>query len=524
MWQLLRQLRRVRVLTLTGLVHLVAAIWSKGVNPMALLRLAARLHPGCIAVDDGLERLSYEELETQCERLARALRDECGVQMRDKVVIACRNHAAAIKSIFAGARLGANLYLVSPDTPAAIRRRLQQVHQFRLWIQEESPLPAGEDCELSARCLPAYSSTTTSIDTWARQPDRPTCDLPRRRGGEIVVFTGGTSGVPKSARRKASITAYLPPVVALLTQLPISTRQTLLVATPIYHGFGLATLLLGVLLGARMIVRRHFDAAATCELIHQQHVEVVTLVPLMLQRMLQHDPVAMSPLRCIVCGGAPLSSGLVKQCLELLGDVLFNLYGSSEAGLAIMAGPASLARKPESIGRAIRGVEVRITVASSREATPGDVGRLSLRSSWTIQAGEWIDTGDLARRDTDGDIVLCGRADDMIISGGENVYPIELQSVLEQHPAVAAAGVIGIEDADFGQRLKAVIVSRPQVSLTATELRDWLSTRVARHQMPKSIEFREELPTNPLGKLDTRALQVGSQLSGMQKEDDPRLR
>jgi acyl-CoA synthetase (AMP-forming)/AMP-acid ligase II len=185
---------------------------------------------------------------------------------------------------------------------------------------------------------------------------------------------------------------------------------------------------------------------------------------------------------------------------------LFNLYGTSEAGFCIMGTPDSLSRKPESIGKPVRGVHARIVNESDQEVGEKRVGRLCIRSAWTTSRRSWIETGDVAYRDGEGDIFLCGRVDDMIVSGGENVYPIELENVLLQHPDVDSAAVVGIPDAEFGQRLKAVVVPKRAASLDPSALLDWLKSRVARYQMPAVIEFREELPYTAVGKPNKKSL------------------
>jgi acyl-CoA synthetase (AMP-forming)/AMP-acid ligase II len=165
-----------------------------------------------------------------------------------------------------------------------------------------------------------------------------------------------------------------------------------------------------------------------------------------------------------------------------------------------------LGRKPESIGQPVQGVRARIVNESDQEVGEKIVGRLCIRSSWTTNRKSWIETGDLAYRDSEGDIFLCGRVDDMIVSGGENVYPVELENVLVQHPAVDSVAVIGIPDAEFGQRLKAVLVRKKDATLDQAALLEWLKPRVARYQMPAVVEFRDALPYTALGKLDKKAL------------------
>jgi acyl-CoA synthetase (AMP-forming)/AMP-acid ligase II len=226
----------------------------------------------------------------------------------------------------------------------------------------------------------------------------------------------------------------------------------------------------------------------------------------MLHRMLNRDARALISLRCIITGGAMLSPALARESLEKLGPTLFNLYGTSEGGFAIMATPDMLAHKPESIGKPVRGVRARIVSEADQEVGEKTVGRLCLRSSWTTSKKNWIETGDLAYWDAEGDLFLCGRVDDMIVSGAENVYPVELENVLVKHADVAAVAVVGITDAEFGQRLKAVVVTKKGSPLDLVTLLEWLKPRVARHQIPAVVELRDELPYTPLGKIDKKAL------------------
>jgi len=507
MFTLLKKLYRTRLLTLPGVLRLLEAVLATGANPMAMLRVAAKLHPERTAVIAEEERLSYRELWRQAEVLARVLHAEHGIQERQKVAIACRNHAAAIKTIFAISRLGAHVFLVNPEMSHDQLRALEESRRFDFYIYDEPLAPVFSEPAFGRKSLPSYHSTDASIDRLATRPDPPKRRLKRTKAGNIVVMTGGTTGQPKTASRKPTIVDFLPPFAALLTQIHLDNYRTVCIATPIYHGFGVAALFMGVMLGAQMHFVRRFDAGRVCEMIARHRIEAVAVVPLMLQRMLNRDAAALTSLRCIVTGGALLSPALARESLEKLGPTLFNLYGTSEGGFAIMATPVSLARKPESIGRPVRGVRARIVNEADQEVGDKVVGRLCVRSSWTTNKKNWIETGDLAYRDAEGDIFLCGRVDDMIVSGGENVYPIELENVLVQHANIAAIAVVGVADAEFGQRLKAVVVTKKGRSLDQAALLEWLKPRVARHQMPAVVEFRDELPYTPLGKLDKKALQ-----------------
>jgi acyl-CoA synthetase (AMP-forming)/AMP-acid ligase II len=506
---LIGKLHGTGLLTGAGVLRLLESVLTTGVNLMAMLRVAAKLHPERTAVIDERGPLTYAQLWRQSEALAAALFARRGVRGGHKVALACGNHASAVKALFAAARLGAHVYLVNPESSPGQIRALEESLRFDLYVHDERAAAVFAGPPLAARSLPAYHPTGDSIDRMALGGGRPRPHLPRVKTGNLVVLTGGTTGRPKAASRKPSVLAFLPPFVALLTRLHLDRSRSVYVATPMYHGFGLAALLMGVILGAKMYLTERFDAGRACALVARNRIQAVTLVPLMLQRMLQADAGSLASLRRIISGGAWLNPALARETLGRLGPVLFNLYGTSEAGFCIMAGPDTLARKPESVGQPVWGVRAAIVDPAGREAAGGAVGCLRIKSAWATSRTSWIETGDLAYRDADGDIFLAGRADDMIVSGGENVYPIELENVLVQHLDVEAVAVVGIPDAEFGQRLKAVVVAKRAAALDPSALRDWLKPRVARYQMPAVIEVRDQLPHTPLGKIDKKALRAG---------------
>jgi acyl-CoA synthetase (AMP-forming)/AMP-acid ligase II len=505
MLTLIRKLYRTGLLTPHGALRLLGAVTTTGVNLMAVLRVAAGLHPLRTAVVDERVRLTYTELWHQAESVAAALHADRGVRAGQRVAVACRNHAAAVKAIFACSRLGAHVYLINPEMSADQMLALEARLRSDLFIHDAHSAGVFDRPPLNGKALPSYHPTGESIDRMALRPARAGVRLKKVRAGDVVVMTGGTTGQPKAAARRPSVFNFLPPFAALLIRVHLDRHDPAYLATPIYHGFGLASLLVGVILGKEMHFTERFDAEQACALIAQNRVEVVTLVPLMLQRMLRADPGSLSSLRCVVSGGAALSPALAGAALGRLGPVLFNLYGTSEAGFCVMATPDVLSRKPGSIGRPVGGVRVGI-VDESGEVAEGTTGRLCIRSAWTTSRKGWVETGDLACRDAEGDLFLCGRTDDMVVSGGENVYPVELEHVLLQHPGVESAAVVGIPDAEFGQRLKAVVVRKCGVPPDRPALLEWLRPRVARYQMPSVVEFRDELPYTPLGKLDRRAL------------------
>ncbi|MEM1393187.1 MAG: AMP-binding protein, partial [Cyanobacteria bacterium P01_H01_bin.150] len=342
MLKLIRKLYRTRLLTPIGLFRLLEAVLTTGINLMSLLRIAAKLHPQRTAVIDDQSRLSYSQLWEHSESLAARLQIEYDVQRHQNVAIACRNHSATIKSIFAVSRLGVNTFLFNPEMSASQIESLMERLKIDFYIydhQDNISIPQWlQDAQEKRSAIPAYHPTAANIDQLASIP-RLTNKLETVKTGSLVVMTGGTTGQPKPASRKPSIFNFLPPFIALLNQVQLDSYRSVYIATPIYHGFGLAALLIGILLGAELYVTERFDAVRACNLISRQKIEVVTLVPLMLQRMLQHDPSSLSSLQRILCGGAALSQSLATATLEQLGLVLFNLYGTSEAGFCILGTP-----------------------------------------------------------------------------------------------------------------------------------------------------------------------------------------
>lgn len=504
MLKLLLKLYHIRLLTPMGLYRIIRAIFSEGSNLMTLLKIAVAIHPKRNAIVEESDSVSYRQLWEQSSKLAQLLQSKYKIAANQKVAIACHNHAAHLKAIFAVSRLGAHVYLLNPEMRWEQFNVLQEKHLFDFIIYDldiESIV-----LELAIKSIPSYHPTADCIDSLSKAPNQGTFRLKRSSSGKLVVLTGGTTGQPKSAARKPSIFDFLSPFFALLREVELDRFQSVFIATPIYHGFGVASVFMAMTLGAEIHLSAGFEAKKACQLIITRKIEVVTLVPLMLQRMLQADNQALTPLKRIIAGGAPLSTALAAQTLEQLGAVLYNLYGTSEAGFCIIATPEDLQNTPNSIGKAVQGVKIRILDEQENCLPIGKVGNIAIQSSWSINKKTWVTTGDLGYLDVKGRVFLCGRIDDMIVSGGENVYPIELENILSQHPEIEQVAVIGVPDVEFGQRLKAFVVVSPHSSLNVQDLFAWLKNRVARYQMPVAIDFRDALPLTNLDKVDKRRL------------------
>lgn len=506
MFRLLRKLIKIRLLTFSGLFGLVRAVLTEGINLMTLLKLAAGLHKNNSAIADERGEISFQNLYLQTRLLAGILHNDYQIKSKQKIALICRNHAALVKAMFAASRLGTDIYLLNVEMSREQFDSLINKYSFDFVVYDAEASSLLTNSTFQGKSIVSYGES--SIESLTPRETIEYAPLEKVYSSNLIILTGGTTGVPKLARRKPSLFNFLNPFFALLTQLNLDEYKSVYVATPIYHGFGVATVFMGLILGDKMFLTGRFEARKGCDLIQRNKIEVVTLVPLMLQRMLNVDAAALMPLKCIISGGAPLNPALTEETFAKLGDKLFNLYGTSEAGFSVMATPKDLRYDSRTIGRKIPGVKLKILDAANRETQIGKVGRICIKNKWTMNNGGsgLIETGDLGYRDAAGRLFLCGRNDEMIVSGGENVYPIELENILMKHPNVKQVAVIGIPDDEFGQRLKAFIVPKNEVSLTETEIISWLAGRVARFQMPARIVFVDDLPVTALGKPNKKLL------------------
>jgi fatty-acyl-CoA synthase len=288
-----------------------------------------------------------------------------------------------------------------------------------------------------------------------------------------------------------------------------------------FHAWGFAHLALGLLLGSTVVVRPRFDGAATLEAVDRHRATVLVAVPVMLQRLLdvyERAPTTydVGSLRAVLVSGSSLPGQLAPRFMDAFGDVLYNLYGTTEVAYATVAGPADLRADPHTAGRPLRGVDVAVLDSTGVPVPLGERGSVAVRNAMLFRgytAGGTrattrglVHTGDVGRFDADGRLVVEGREDDMIVSGGENVFPEEVEDLLADHEAIAEVAVVGVEDAAFGQRLKAVVVLRPGRELDADEVRAYVRSNLARHKVPREVEFRDALPRNETGKVLHRTL------------------
>jgi fatty-acyl-CoA synthase len=353
-------------------------------------------------------------------------------------------------------------------------------------------------------------AVTTLEELIASTDDRPV--RLAREAGSLILLTSGTTGTPKGAPRRVGN-----PLIAaqFLDRIPLRAGECTMMAAPLFHGTGLSQFILSFGLGCTVVMRRRFDPEATLAAVAGNRATALVVVPTMLQRILDLGPEVLdrydtSSLRIIFSAGSALSPELGNRATKAFGDVVHNLYGSTEVAVATVATPADWRAAPGTVGRPPVGCRVVLYDDAGNAITePGVVGRVFVGSGLAF-AGytdgnhkEIIDgllsTGDVGHFDDDGLLFIDGRDDDMIVSGGENVFPGEIENLLVEHGGVVEAAVIGVPDPEFGQRLKAYVVT--SAPMAADELKSFVRANLARFKVPREVVFVDELPRNATGKL-----------------------
>ncbi len=500
--------------------------------------VSAARDPDGLAVIDERGTLTFAQLNARAEQIAAALRAEHGVGPERALAVMCRNHRGFVEAMLTASRLGADLLLLNTDFPGPQLAQALAPHRLAAIVHDEEFAPALDDA-LSGPDRPARILAWHDAESDSVPPARPTLDRLAERGrststpaapptpGRLVILSSGTTGAPKGAPREPSAAAALGPLTTLLEQLRPRAGDPILIGPPVFHGFGLAFLGLALFVGAPVVLRRRFDPSWALAAIERHRVTHLVGVPVMLQRMLglpapERAACDTSSLRAAASAGAPLAPDVATAFMDAFGDVLFNLYGSTETGFASWAGPTDLRAAPGTVGRAPRGTTLKVLGDDGRALPPGAVGRVFVGSRLVFDGyagggsrevvNGLMSIGDVGHLDAAGRLFVDGRDDDMILSGGENVYPQEVEDVLAGHPRLADAAVIGVADPAFGQRLRAFAVRRTDAEtddaapVTEDELLAYLRERLARYKLPREVVFLDAIPRNPTGKVLKREL------------------
>ncbi|MCK2219456.1 AMP-binding protein [Actinomadura sp. ATCC 31491] len=472
-----------------ALARVVEAYRHFHVTPAAGLAIAAARWPDRTAVVDEAGSVTFAELDARAAGLAAELRRRHGVGPGRTVAVMWPNDRGFPLAIAAVSRLGADLLLLNTGLAGP---RLREV------LERE-----GVDVLIAAPDLPPVGFDGPRVT----ELDAPAGVLPvepPRRPGRLVLLTSGTTGAPKGAPRRLSLTALAEPFVSMLTTVPLRGGEPMLIAPPLFHGLGLLWYAAALVLGCPVVLVRRFDAEAVLDALAVERAASLVAVPIMLRRLLARPPRRLPDLRVVISGGSALPPDLAASFMNAYGDVLYNLYGSTEAGWAALATPAELRAAPGTVGRPPRGATVRVAGPDGAEQPPGEVGRVLVSGGLTFTgaADGLLPTGDLGHRDRDGLLFIDGRDDDMIVSGGENVFPQEVEHLLARQPGVADVAVLGVPDDEYGQRLAAYVVAEGDAPPSAEELKRAVKAELAAYKVPREVVFVPSVPRNQTGKVD----------------------
>ena len=336
---------------------------------------------------------------------------------------------------------------------------------------------------------------------------------PVRGGGRIVTHTSGTTGKPKGAERSMGGTAGLGSLISLLEKVPLRRSDVFYLAPPLFHQFAQGMMAAGLVLGTTLVLRRTFDAEDFLQNAVVTRATAAALLPVMLKRIADLEgPVPVPPLRVVIASGSALPPALRERAQRRIGDIIYDLYGSTEVGFATIATPRDHALRPGSVGRAGRATRLIIADEDGSALPPGEVGRIHVRSDFAFEGYTGTDfdesvidgaiaIGDQGYLDDEGYLFVTGRDDDMIVSGGENIYPSEVEGVLEEHPDLNDSAVVGVDDEEFGQVLHAYVVTRDGADVSAEAVTTFVKERLSRYKAPKKVVFIDELPRNAAGKV-----------------------
>ncbi|MFF0611057.1 AMP-binding protein [Nocardia tengchongensis] len=481
---------------------------------------AAAHSPQRAAVVDDRYSSTFDQLHARSNALAGAF-TALGFGPGTSVGLLCRNHTGMVECMVAAGKSGADAVLLNTGLPACQIEEIVQRHRLAAVFADSEfepllhHLPAGV-ARFTSDDAPPDPGRTTIEDLIAMRQDPP---RKTPRPGRLVVLTSGTSGTPKGARRPHP--KGFGTVAALLSRIPFGTNETMFIPAPLFHTWGLGALQMSTAMRATVLLGDHFDAEDCLRRVAEHKVTALVVVPIMVNRILDlpshvRDRYDLSSLRIVASCGAPLDGATVLRFLETFGEILYNVYGSTEVSWASIADSADLRVSPTTAGRPPLGTKLAVLGPDRRPVPVGATGRIFVGNHMLFdgytdatppdEADGMLDTGDIGYLDASGKLFVAGRDDEMIISGGENVFPRAVEEALSHLPQVSEVAVVGVPDHEFGQRLAAFVVRRPGSGLDSDMVRNYIRHRVSRFSVPRDVTFLEALPRNTTGKILKRTL------------------
>jgi fatty-acyl-CoA synthase len=496
------------------------AVKSQGLSTTSGLVLASRRAPNATGLIDERGALTWAEVDARADALAMAFvtRPEGPPAT---IALLCRNHRGFVEGLVAAGKVGADLLLLNTGFSGPQLAGVLEREGADVLIMDEEFLPLTEHLTAMPEIVVAWQDHEVVHPTvdgliaehLGEAPPPPT------KPGRVLLLTSGTTGTPKGARRKSG--GSITDLTSLLERVPWRAGGVTVCVAPMFHAWGFGILIISSTMTSTVVMRRFFDAEATLQMVSQHRANALAVVPVMLDRIASLpqpvlDRYDLSSLELVTASGSAMNPSALLRFMDQYGDVVYNQYNATEAGMITIAAPADLRAAPTTAGRPVPGCEVLVLGPDELPVPTGEVGRIFVRNDTQFEGYSdggtkdfhqgFMATGDVGRLDAEGRLFVEGRDDEMIVSGGENVYPREVEISLAAHPAVRDAAVVGVLDEEYGQRLAAFVTLAPGATATEDELKAHVREDLARYKVPRSVTVLEELPRTTTGKVLKREL------------------
>jgi fatty-acyl-CoA synthase len=496
--------------------------------------LNARRNPNGTAIIDDDGELTFKELDDAANAVANGLL-ALGVRGGDGVALLIRNHRWFLIGLYGAAKVGVRLILLNSEFSGPQIKEVSEREGAKLIIHDDEYTKAcsAADPELGRlRALPTNPDkvdSSASGDGQAESTDETLADLIARSGSKpppkaavhskIIILTSGTTGTPKGANR--STPPSLAPIGGVLSHVPFKAGEVTSLPAPMFHALGFLHATIAMMLGSTLVLRRRFKPATVLADIERDRVTAMVVVPVMLSRILDElektsPKPNLSSLRIVFVSGSQLGGELATRALKDLGPVVYNLYGSTEIAFATIARPKDLSINPSTVGPVVKGVKIKLFDDNGKEVPKGEVGRIFVGNTFPFEGytggghkaiiDGLMSSGDVGYFDEHGLLYVSGRDDEMIVCGGENVFPAEVEDLISGHPEVVEATALGVEDEEWGHRLRAFVVKTEGASVDEDAIKTYVKDNLARYKVPREVIFLDELPRNPTGKILKREL------------------
>jgi acyl-CoA synthetase (AMP-forming)/AMP-acid ligase II len=530
--QLSTKLFTVRTLAGAGVLHparpdhLVGAVRGLlrfGPTPAGGYTASAQRYGSETAIIDELGTLTFRDVHVRTNALAHALAGD-GIGEGDSVGLMCRNHRGFVDAVIACSKLGANVLFLNTAFSGPQLADVAEREKPKALIFDHEFADLIKDAGRRRKRYIAWHDpddgklTDPLIEDLIGRGDQSDVKPPSARG-KAIILTSGTTGTPKGASRTQP--RSLDPAAALLAMIPLKAREKTMIAAPMFHSWGFVHFTLGMSLSSTLVLSRRFDPEQTLSLTAQHEATALIVVPVMMQRILELpdevlDRYDLSGVRVVAVSGSALPGALSDDWMDHFGENVYNLYGSTEVAWASIATPQDLRAAPGTAGRPPHGTVVRIYDDDGNPLGAGKTGRIFVGNEMAFEGytgggskdalDGLLSSGDVGHFDDAGRLFVDGRDDDMIVSGGENVFPAEVEDCLASHAAVVEVAVLGVEDEKFGQRLRAVVVLRDGASVSEDDLKAHVKSNLAGYKVPRDVHFVDELPRTSTGKVLKREL------------------